>query len=73
MFGAEGTDKIPHFGHRVTSRAESAHRLLKQPTPSSMGNLLIPQGQQGKHTEDREKDEDVSKVFPHVSVVPPKH
>ncbi|KAI9913896.1 hypothetical protein PsorP6_006791 [Peronosclerospora sorghi] len=34
------TDRVPHFGHAVTSRGESAHRMIKQYLPHSMNKFL---------------------------------
>ncbi|KAI9915594.1 hypothetical protein PsorP6_007400 [Peronosclerospora sorghi] len=35
------TDRFPHFGHAVTSRGESAHRMIKQYLPYSMNNIFV--------------------------------
>ncbi|KAI9919935.1 hypothetical protein PsorP6_015919 [Peronosclerospora sorghi] len=34
------TDRVPHFGHSVTSRGESARRMIKQYLPHSMNNIF---------------------------------
>ena len=40
MFVSAWTDRITHFGHTVTSRGESAHRMLKQYMPTSTNNVI---------------------------------
>ena len=40
MFVSAFADRITHSGHTVTSRGESAHRMLKQYMATSMNKLL---------------------------------